>query len=618
MLVSMDRIFPFISVVTLFLFFLLDGMVTDPSRRIVWLSATTLFLLSDSIYRIIIHRFRKEDANRYIGTALGFFAFGFSLLRDYLDNQMVAGLNAETSSIPKVREFLLLIIVVFAFAFLLQVLFTEIGKSSLEAQSSLSKTKNSLLQNALLSFLLVLPILVAFNYFAIKRNYNFDLSSKGKYSLSPISRNLLKQIAKETSITAFYPRPLEADGPASSFALTKIRPDVEILLDQIKTENPKISIQFINADVETDLLKDFGQASNGTIIVRSKKDSLLDNNTPYAEEKIFAKEPADLEELERKLIAAIFNVSTEQKNIYFTTSNGERFGAGFRSVPNEQVNRLNTNLQFLNFKVSEWGFSQGWPGSLPADADMVAILGPTVPFSPEAQAEIKKFVLEKNGKLFITIESKGNEDFNWLLKISGLQFKKESLMERAEKPGIIVAKRFSENKLTDLLPKKDLGVLFPYSGYFVTQSTGEIPFQFKSANLLETGSDVFVDKNNNGKEDKDETKENQILSVVLTPVSLGDDKTGKIIIHSGTSWITDQFIVYVMNAHFANASITGLFQDTGIAEIPPKKEEVQTVSLSDNQKLIVWAIGVFFYPGLILGIGAYYVHSKRKKSLVEV
>jgi hypothetical protein len=618
MFLSLDRVFPFLSVITLYTFFLIDGMVTDPTKRMIWLAFVAIFLLSDTIYRVISHGFRKSDQNRYIGAGLGMASFLLSLVRDWMDVVSVAGLNPEVSSIPKVREFFLLLVVIFAFSFLLQVVMLEVGRASLEAQSNLAKSKSSLLQNALLGFLILLPILVAVNYLAIKRNYNFDLSSKGKYSLSPIARNLLKQVKKETTITAFYPRPLEADGPSNSFALTRIRPDVEIMLEQIRSENSLISIQFINADVETDLLKDFPQAANGSIVIRSKKELLLDNATPYAEEKIFIKEPNDLEDLERKLLSALFTVSTEQKKIYFTTSNGERYGAGFKSVPNEQISRFTTHLQFLNFKVEEWGFPQGWPSTLPTDADMVAIIGPTVPFSPEAQAELKKFVLEKNGKLFLTIEPRGREDFAWLLSISGLEFKRDALVEVPEKPGVIVAKRFSENKLTDLLPKKDLGVLFPYSGYFVTQSTGTNPFLFKSENLLETGFDVFIDKNNNSKLDGDEKKNNQILSVLLTPLSLDEAKTGRIIVHAGTSWITDQFVAYTINGPFSNALVTGMFQDVAIAEIPKKKDEANTVSLSDNQKLIVWAIGVFLYPGFIFGVGSYYVSSKRRKSTLAL
>lgn len=620
--ISLQRVLPFFSVLSLFLFFLFDGMVTEPKRKILWYVAIFLFLSFDILYRTYLNGFRKEDKSRYFAYGLGISAFILSILRDLIEFKPTAGLSEEASSIPKIREFLLLVVVLFSLLYLLQIVLLEIGKASLEAQSHLAKSKNSLLQNAVLNFLILLPILVAVNYFAIKRNYNFDLSSQGKFSLSSISKNLLKQVATEVTITAFYPRPLEADGPPngdkmSAFALTRVRPDIEILLDQIRSENPKITVQFINADVEVDLLKDFGQVSNGTIFVRSKKQS-LSLGSPFAEERVVAKEPKDLEDLERKLVAAILNVTTEQKKVYFTTSNGERFGIGFKPLPNEQVNRFVSSLSFLNFKVSEWGFAQGWPAKLPEDADMIIILGPTVPFSAEAQIAIKNYVLEKNGKLLITMEPKGSENLEWLLNSAGVKFHNTGLVERDEKPGLIQAKRFPDNKLTELIQKKDMGILFPYSGYFTLESTGTAPFLFKSNPILESGYEVYADENKNGKMDGAEKKDNRILSLVLSPLSLTGDKTGKIILHSGTSWITDQFIPYLMNVQLSTVSVTGLFLDVAVAEIPEKKEDIQTINLTDNQKLIVWAIGVFFFPGLIISFGSYYVYVRRKKSLADV
>ncbi|GBF50274.1 putative membrane protein [Leptospira ryugenii] len=609
---QLERIFPFIGVIALFQFFLFDGMIVEPSKRLVWLSLVPIFILSDVIYRVFAKGIQKQEVNRYLGALIGVLSFALYVLRDWIDIPVVSGVNPEVGYLSRLREILLLLIILFAFAYLLQVVLLEIGKSSLEAQTSLSFSKNTLLQNALLGFLILLPILVAINYFAIKRNYNFDLSSKGKFSLSPIARNLLKQIKKETNIIAFYPRPLEADGDSNTYALTRVRTDVEIFLDQIRAENPLVTVQFINAYVETDLAKDYPSAANGTILIRSKKELLSEAKTPYAEEKISIKEPGDLVEMERKIISALFTVTTEQKKIYFTVSNGERFGLSFRSVPNEQINRFTTNLRFLNFKVEEWGFSQGWPSQLPSDADMVAIIGPSIPFSPEAREAIQKYVLENNGKLFITIDPRGKESFDWLLSISGLKFSETPLIELVEKPGVVVAKRIQDHNLTQFLSNKDQGVLFPFSGAFQSVSAGKNPFLFKSENLLESGFDVFADSNQNKKMDGAEKKENFIFSTLLTPLSLTGDKKGRIVIHSGTSWLTDQFYLYTSNAAFSTSLVTGQFLDEAITEIPAKKDEASVVNLSDNQKLVVWALGVFIYPGLILLVGSYYVLSKRK------
>ncbi len=616
MKLSLERFFPFLSLLSLFSFFLFDGMVVNPSRRIVWLLLIAAFLLSDLLYRFASFKYRKEDNVRYFITFLGFLSFIAAVLREVIDVGYRSGLNQEASLIPKIRDFLLLVSVISAIAFLVQTIIVEVGKQSLEAQSDLSRTKTSLVQNAVLGLLLVLPVVVAANYFAILRNYNYDLSAKGKYSLSEVSRSILKTIDRDVLITAFYPRPLEADGPENSLALTRIRPDLEILLDQFKAVNPKITVQFINADIETDLLKDFGQVSNGLINVRSNKESLLDSDTPYLEEKIYVREPSDLEELERRLMTAIFTVATKEKKAYFTTSNGERYGAGFKNVPNERISKFVSGLQYLNFKVQELNFSNGWPSTIPEDADLVLIIGASVPFSLEAQTAILSYLKEKKGKVFVTIEPKGSETLDWLAKESGLKFVKSTLAEVNDKPGFIVAKTFSQTKSTDLIPKKDLGVVFPFSGYFETVSTGENPFSFKTENLLESGNNVFVDTNNNGKLDPTEKRENLLLSVTLSSLSLDDSKVGKVIFHSGTSWLTDQFFGYNMNSNFALATSTGLFLDSGISGIPAKKEDIQTVSLSENQKLMVWAFGVFLFPGLIIGIGSYYVSYRRRLSTV--
>lgn len=616
MKLPLERFFPFFSLLSLFSFFLFDGMIVSPSRRIIWLVLISLFILSDLIFRLFTLKFRKEDNARYFITFLGFLSFFTAVLRDLIDIGYRAGINQDASYIPKIRDFLLLVCVISAIAFLVQTIIIEIGKQSLEAQSDLSRTKTSLIQNAVLGLLLVLPIVVAANYFAILRNYNYDMSSKGKYSLSEVSRSILKSVDKEINITAFYPRPLEADGPENSLALTRIRPDLEILLDQFKSVNPKIKVQFVNADVETDLLSGFGQVSNGVIYIRSPKESLLSSDTPYVEEKVFAREASDLEELERRLMSAIFTVATNEKKAYFTTSNGERYGAGFKNVPNEQISKFVSGLQYLNFKVKEWNFSNGWPSTLPNDADLVLIIGPTVPFSVEAQDAILNYLKDKKGKVFATIEPKGNETFEWLTKTSGLKFVKSTLAEVNDKPGFIVAKTFSPNKSTDLIPKKDLGVVYPFSGYFQTVSNGENPFSFKTENLLESGTNTFVDANNNGKLDSEEKRENVILSTTLTSLSLDDSNTGKVIFHSGTSWLTDQYFAYNMNSNFALVTSTGLFMDSGISGIPPKKEDIQTVALSENQKLMVWTFGVFLFPGFIIGIGSYYVSHRRKLSTV--
>lgn len=176
---------------------------------------------------------------------------------------------------------------------------------------------------------------------------------------------------------------------------------------------------------------------------------------------------------------------------------------------------------------------------------------------------------------------------------------------------------------------------------------------------MESGGESILDKNNNGKQDNGEERRNVILGMILKTIpkvrnessdvrknpaidsadserdsqndsnsSLSStDKTetvsknkdadskeeGRIVIFSGTSWITDQFISYGTNYELATSSITWMYQDLSLSSIQPKKEEINTVSLTDVQKRIVWILGMFIFPGLIALVSSVVLIQKRKR-----
>lgn len=622
---NFDKAFPIISLIAIFAYFLFDGFFTGFMGKTILLVLCLGFAASDAIFRFLAYGFSKREAPRFLASGLGLGAILSYLIRGWLDFPPQPGVSQETTMIPKVREFLLALTVVFAIAFLAYTILLEMGRRSLEAQSQLSDKKKGLLQNTVIGFLFLLPILVAINYIAIMRNYNFDLTGSGKYSLSPISRNLLGGLSKNVEIIAFYPRPLEADGPkssvGSSLALSRIRPDLEIMVDQYKSASPKILTRFINADVETDLLSGMGQVSNGMVLVRSPREMLPGETNAYNEERVVVREKSDLEDLERKMTSAILNVTTPKRKVYFTSANGERYGVAFRNMKNEQIGTFTGSLNYLNFQLNELGFSQGWPKEIPEDADLLAIIGPTVPMNETARKAILDYVIQKKGKVFITAEPKGKEDFSWLLDRAGVKLISEPLYMENTRPNLIVAKKFPEHPISDLLPKKDLGIVYPHAGYLETFVDGKNPFDFTSKFVLESGMGAFVDPLGTAKMQSKEDSKNFPLAVVLRTLNDSDSdikNQGRVVFYSGTSWMTDQFIPYNMNKNLALSSVSWLYQNSIINEIPKKKDEVDVVNLNDNQKIMVWLIGMFLFPGAIVFAGSYYVISRRKRGQEEL
>ncbi|WP_036062694.1 Gldg family protein [Leptospira noguchii] len=661
------RIFPWVSLASLFLYFPVRDSIQLPASRWLWLGFVLAILILEPAYRWLQKKNIQEEWNSYIAAGLGLGAFGIYHLRVFLE-ELALKSNSVGSGNERIREILLVLLILSLIGFLILTLLKELGKDSAGAQSVLKTSKQALVRYFIMNLAIVFVVLVIVNYISVMRNHNFDLSSKGQYSFSPAAIKILKNVNKEVDVVAFYPRPLEnspSSEKANSFSLRRIRPDLEIYLDQLKSLSPQFKVRFINADVELDDLAEFGQVSNGVILLRTKKPLAEATGKQYAEQRLSVREKNDLEDLERKIVQAVVNITTEEKNIYFTQSNGERFSPIFQNLPNEKVGILSNSLSFLNFKVKGLGIAEGWPSRIPEDADVLMIAGPTVAFSKEAQSSLIDFIEKKKGKVLITIDPKGTENFGWLLEKSGYEFVKGPISQIQGQAGMVLAKSFKKHPIEEALTRKDTGAMFPFAGYFVPQTNqGPGGKNLEAYSLMESGGDAILDKNNNGKLDAREEKRNVILGMVLKTVlkvqkesaatnsktdeskqdpqkdlsSMGlnpeqetvsqnseiqkdtsqntnvDSKEeGRVVIFSGTSWITDQFISYGVNYELATSSITWMYQDLSLSSIQPKKEEVNTVSLTEVQKRVVWILGMFIFPGLIAFVSSAMLIQKRRK-----
>lgn len=616
---NLNLIFPFISLVSLFVYFISADAFTSSFGKFLLSIIAVLFVSADLIYRFIQSRTEEVDTQRrmrFLVAGMGLSSFLLYQLREYLDFPTEAGLAEQASSLPKVRDFLLILIILSSLAFLIFTFLLEISRQSFQAHHNLKIKKNSILQNTIYSFLWISPLLVAVNYFAVQKNYNFDLSAIGKFSFSPTSRQILKEVKKEIQVTAFFPRPLESDDRTreESFALGFIRPEVEIILDQLKAASPFISVKFINADVEKELMADYPQVSNGIILIRSLKAVTDSGANPYTEERVIVQTKKDLESIERKLVQGVINVSTSRKNIYFTASNGERYGAGFQSLPDEQITKLTNVLAFYNYQIKELGFTEGWPEKIPEDAEVLFIAGPTLAFSETARNTILSYI-ERNGKLFITIDPAGTEDFSWLLEKAGLVYKKENLRQVEGRPEII-ANKFQPHPIEELFTKKETGVLFFGNGYFESKPTANT--SLTNWTLLESGFSAFADLNKNGKLDKEEKQNSFILGTILSTKEdaanpAKTENPARIVIYSGTSWITNRYLQYNLNTILAVNSVNWLNQSPLTEKIIPKKEELEIISISDSQKIIIWSVGLFLYPLLVVALLSFYVIVRKRK-----
>jgi hypothetical protein len=148
--------------------------------------------------------------------------------------------------------------------------------------------------------------------------------------------------------------------------------------------------------------------------------------------------------------------------------------------------------------------------------------------------------------------------------------------------------------------------------------SGNVGDKFVKTEILSSGFDTFIDLNNNGFMDKEESKDSFVLgSIIEIANEKGTEPKingGKILVFSGTSWITDKYFPTYLNRNFAVNSINWMNKNQIIDTIVSKKEDVLVITLTPNQKIFIWVVGLFLYPAIIiLGLSSYTVY-KRKKS----
>jgi hypothetical protein len=621
---------PYLSLVSYFSFFLLIDFANTTFIKVVFSLVLTIIFSSDFLYRAVVQKDFRNNRTRAFLFLFGFLSLCFYWSREYLNVPPKPGVSEQATLLPQIRDLLLMFTVIGSLLYSIGTIIIELSTLSVKAQSQLRTEKTNLIQNFLFHLLIIIPLVIGVNYIAVQRNYNFDMSASGKYSLSPTSQHIIKNVNKQITITGFYPRPLESSQSANSnqvYMLSYIRSEIEVLCDQIRTKNPNIQVKFINADVETEQLGSYLQVSNGMVVVRRLKDTFGSGEYPYIEQTIIAGSKTDLEDIERKIVRAIIAVSSPEKNLYYPVSNGERYGIAFQNLYQQQVTKLVEALSFMNLKPKTLGYDQKWPQEVPENADAVAIIGANTSFSEEAKQSMVNYVENRKGKVFIAVDPYGSEHFNWLLEKAGLNYNPTILSETEHKHGVTVVKSFVNHPISNALASKGNGLQYPFTGFF-EKKTDVASVSYKYEILLESNYSSYEDTNKNGVMDGQETKLIRILGIVMSPKKNNEDKepirpskdSGLIILYSATSWLTNTSIHPSMmnitgfvNMPFAVNNFMWMTGDVTIDGIPAKKEDMQPVYLTDKQKNIVWILGLIVYPAMIVLLSGVYVFMRRKE-----
>lgn len=444
----------------------------------------------------------------------------------------------------------------------------------------------------------VLGILVLVNYIGGRHHIlRHDFTKAKKYSLSDASKNVLKDLKEQVTITAFI-----SDDYYGADNLRR-------LLDEYKYASSKLNVVLYDYKTAVDKVQEYGAPYDGTMYVETGKD------TTKKKEEIHGG-------TEEQITSAILAASTGEKTkIGFLTGHGEAplAGGAENARALSMVKSVLDNQQYQCEELKLFTMPQP---TIAADVKCVVIAGAKYAPSAKEMDALKKYV-DQGGNLLVMLEPAPAPNFADLLKAHGitpLDGKVTDKQNSAEgQPQIVVA--FPEQHDTT---KGLQMVVLPTATALEVQSAepppampGAPPPPPQKANgLIKTAPTASLAAATGARRgpltlaaavDETPQKPEQMPGMPPQPEPEDTARRARIIAVGDADFATDQMINALgvrgfggQNLAFAVMSVNWLVKNEKLVAVPPKPTDDLPFSVTDAQRRFTYALVLGIIPLLIV------------------
>lgn len=236
--------------------------------------------------------------------------------------------------------------------------------------------------------------------------WRFDLSEVRRNSLDPSTEALLGKLDEEVIVHTFFRREGRPEDGAAEVARGRVL-DLFLVASKLAPTQFKFRIHDLSdiaaAGAEMQRL---GTNAVNTIVFEQADRHVVQKLVPdYCELGRDQLDPTRFTVLsfrgEEALVDGLLKVSAENRpRVYFSEGHGELLLDGDGSLEPEGAGLLGRVLSVDGFDVGAWNGALNGP--LPETADILAIVGPSDPFSVDEMAMVREFV-DRGGRLFVTL-----------------------------------------------------------------------------------------------------------------------------------------------------------------------------------------------------------------------
>lgn len=440
--------------------------------------------------------------------------------------------------------------------------------------------------------ILVLGILVLVNFIAGRHNFRWDTTQAKLFSLSPQSKKIVQSLNHELNVKAFF-RP-------------SYQQSIQDLLEEYANQSNQFRYEIIDPDVNPDQVKRY-QIENYETLVLEYGNKI---------EKITKATEPDITN-------ALIRVMQEgEKKVYFTAMHGE---PKLDDEEREGLHQAKTKLIAENYQVATIFLAE--QHQIPDDCTVLVIVGPKKDLLPNEYQMIEQY-LDRGGRLMVLLNP-DQPDLSALLKQWGFEIGNNTVIDFSPMGQLFGAgyaaplvTNYPEHEIThdfnlmtlfhlvrSVTPAKQ-----PGSGIVISSlaQTSNFPNSWGESRLT---SRVKFDEGQDLKGPVSIAAAAEKEVRLLTQGSSNDTTTAvrkaRVVVFGDSDFITNGFFQFQGNGDLFLNAVNWLAEQGELIAIRPKQAEDNRISLTTQQSLLIFWLGVVFLPLSILIIGlVIYVHRK--------
>jgi len=450
-----------------------------------------------------------------------------------------------------------------------------------------------------LSTALGISLLFPLNYLATNIKWEYDSAYFRTTAPGTATLAIVRGLPKPVTAYLFY--------PAGNDVKEQLLPYFEQLRE---ASGGMLDVQVVDQALVPELAESLQVRENGYVALVQG-----DNTEKFRVGDDLDRARTQLKKLDGTVQKHLGALARGQRTLYMLTGHGEA-SPRERDDPLRKMNHFKQVMDVLNYKVKNFGVSEGSADAVPDDAAAVIIAAPKKPLLPEEVTALEKYI-DRGGRLLIMIEPDGAH-LDGLLGYIGLEAGDADLandhvfIRQTRGVGdrvLLVTNRFGSHEAITTLSRNStqLAVVVPTVTWLDRVPGGK----GKVTTLIRSMPNTWADTEPNRVRDPGEPTKVWDLADAVSGGGQGDEQFRAIVIGDANVF-SDPVLEYSQgNTLLAQDGMRWLVGDEADQGKTESEEDVRIQHTRDQDVAWFWST-IFAVPALILVGGIVFTRKRRK------